>query len=148
MTWTFDPLVARNAYFNLRKLGGTSSEYLTDHYGDMSDGLNRGQPSDRMLLNWNLLGSPQAAFPAPEPTFAVLARGPHGPMVDLDLPPGLDRVRLELPSDIEELRLRQPELASAWRSALRTAALALLTDGWQLVDFDRSGYYVAERNPA
>lgn len=148
VTWTFDPLVARNAYFNLRKLGGTSTEYLTDHYGDMSDGLNRGQPSDRMLLSWDLLGSRRAADSAPAPAFAALVRGPHGPTVDLDLPAGLDRVRLELPADIEKLRDTEPQLASEWRAALRTAALALLTDGWQLVDFDRSGYYVAERNPA
>jgi predicted GNAT superfamily acetyltransferase len=148
ITWTFDPLVARNAYFNLRKLGGTSTEYLTDHYGDMSDGLNRGQPSDRMLLSWDLRDSRHTRRAAPEPGFAVLSRGPHGPIVDLELPPGTARVRLELPTDIEALRGAQPDLAGEWRAALRTAALALLSDGWQLTDFDRSGYYVAERNPA
>lgn len=148
MTWTFDPLVARNAYFNLRKLGGTSTEYLTDHYGDMADGLNRGQPSDRMLLSWDLVGPQQATGPVPAPSFAALRRGPDGPIVDLELPPGATRVRLELPTDIEALRALQPGLAGDWRSALRTAALALLTDGWKLVDFDRSGFYVAERNPA
>ncbi|MEV4754303.1 GNAT family N-acetyltransferase [Micromonospora sp. NPDC049559] len=56
ITWTFDPLVARNAHFNLRKLGGSADTYLVDHYGQMVDGLNGTDPTDRLVLRWDLAG--------------------------------------------------------------------------------------------
>lgn len=145
MTWTYDPLVARNAYFNLRKLGGRSTEYLPDHYGAMIDGLNLGQASDRMLLTWDLEDLGENRNPAPVPEFAALRRGADGPEVDLRIPATAARVRLELPDDIEALRIADPGRAGEWRSALRAASVALLADGWQIVDYDRSGHYVAER---
>jgi predicted GNAT superfamily acetyltransferase len=148
ITWTYDPLVARNAYFNLRKLGGTSTEYLPDHYGEMSDGLNLGQPSDRMLVSWHLQQRQGKGGPVSVPAFAALGRGVGRPEVNLDVPAELNRVRLEVPDDIESLRSQNPQLAGEWRAALRATAMALLTNGWQLVDFDRSGYYVAERKPS
>ena len=54
VTWTFDPLVRRNAYFNLVKLGAKAREYLIDFYGDMDDAINVGQGSDRLLVGWDL----------------------------------------------------------------------------------------------
>ncbi|GAA2005376.1 hypothetical protein JL107_04840 [Nakamurella flavida] len=55
-TWTFDPLIARNAFFNLERLGVDMAAYLVDHYGPMNDELNRGQPTDRIAAVWNLTG--------------------------------------------------------------------------------------------
>jgi len=57
--WTTDPLVRRNAYFNLTKLGARASSYLVNFYGAMRDGLNAGEESDRLLITWEL-GSPRA----------------------------------------------------------------------------------------
>src|SRR5215510_4357418 len=54
VTWTFDPVVRRNAYFNLAKLGAIPHDYLVDFYGDMDDGINIGQGSDRLLVGWDL----------------------------------------------------------------------------------------------
>ena len=65
VTWTFDPLVARNAHFNLAVLGARVTEYLVDHYGAMDDGVNRGDESDRLMVSWAL-----AAPPVPTPTDA------------------------------------------------------------------------------
>src|SRR3546814_4199746 len=62
ITWTFDPLIARNAHFNLRVLGARVTEYLVDQYGSMPDEINRGIPTDRLLVTWAL-----AAPPAPTP---------------------------------------------------------------------------------
>jgi predicted GNAT superfamily acetyltransferase len=148
MTWTYDPLVSRNAYFNLRKLGGRATEYLPDHYGSMEDGLNRGQPSDRMLVTWDLedLHENRALAPTLPASFAVLRRGDGSPEVDLRIPDSATRVALELPEDIEALRVSDPQRAGEWRIALRTATLALFEGGWLIVDYDRSGHYVAERN--
>ncbi|WP_430866936.1 hypothetical protein [Demequina aurantiaca] len=54
VTWTFDPLVARNAHINLTRLGADFDEYLVDFYGVMTDGINAGQGSDRAVLRWHL----------------------------------------------------------------------------------------------
>ena len=54
LEWTYDPLVARNAYFNLGKLGARVAEYLPDFYGVMGDGINRYDESDRILVHWSL----------------------------------------------------------------------------------------------
>ncbi len=54
ITWTFDPLQARNAHINLEKLGGTCRRYLVDYYGPMRDPLNEGLPTDRLWLDWPL----------------------------------------------------------------------------------------------
>ena len=52
ITWTFDPLEARNAWLNFHKLGAVCNTYLRNVYGDMRDGLNAGLPSDRLQVEW------------------------------------------------------------------------------------------------
>ncbi|MGW4729411.1 hypothetical protein ACWEQC_09540 [Streptomyces shenzhenensis] len=150
ITWTFDPLVARNAHFNVRKLGGTASEYLTDYYGPLSDGLNRADASDRLMLRWDLTAERVRAAceenagpgPAAPPAKALLD-------IDGDRPvarrAGEGRVLVAVPPDIGLLRTRKPSLARDWRLAVRDALGTLLADGARLVDFDRAacGYVLA-----
>jgi predicted GNAT superfamily acetyltransferase len=52
VTWTYDPLLSRNAYLNIAKLGAVCSNYRRSEYGDMRDGLNAGLPSDRFQVDW------------------------------------------------------------------------------------------------
>ena len=52
ITWTFDPLLSRNAYLNIAKLGAVCNTYRQSEYGDMRDGLNAGLPSDRFQVDW------------------------------------------------------------------------------------------------
>src|SRR3954466_10283585 len=54
ITWTFDPLVARNAYFNVVKLGATIAKYYENFYGPLADDINAGDDSDRCLASWRL----------------------------------------------------------------------------------------------
>lgn len=54
MTWTFSPMEAANAYLNLAKLGAVVRRYMPNYYGEMNDALNRGLPSDRMWVEWEL----------------------------------------------------------------------------------------------
>src|SRR5262245_30448075 len=61
ISWTFDPLIARNAYFNLHSLGATVVDYLPDFYGAMDDGVNAGDATDRLYVVWAL------DTPAPPP---------------------------------------------------------------------------------
>ena len=52
ITWTYDPLLSRNAYLNIAKLGAVCNTYRRSEYGDMRDGLNVGLPSDRFQVDW------------------------------------------------------------------------------------------------
>ena len=57
--WTFQPVQARNAFFNLEKLGATVSEYQANFYGtDYStapgQGTQIGLDSDRLFAEWDL----------------------------------------------------------------------------------------------
>ena len=65
ITWTFDPLVRRNAYFNITKLGAEVTGYHEDFYGPMHDALNRGDESDRCVVSWRLAGERARAAAAP-----------------------------------------------------------------------------------
>ena len=52
VTWTYDPLLSRNAHLNIARLGAVCSTYRRSEYGDMRDGLNAGLPSDRFQVDW------------------------------------------------------------------------------------------------
>jgi len=52
ITWTYDPLLSRNAYLNIAKLGAVCNMYRRSEYGEMRDGLNAGLPSDRFQVDW------------------------------------------------------------------------------------------------
>jgi predicted GNAT superfamily acetyltransferase len=57
--WTFQPVQARNAFFNLEKLGAVVREYHPNFYGtDYStaheQGGNLGLDSDRLFAEWHL----------------------------------------------------------------------------------------------
>lgn len=53
--WTYDPLIRRNAFFNLVKLGAEVVAYEPCFYGEMTDGINAGDESDRCVVRWRLL---------------------------------------------------------------------------------------------
>jgi predicted GNAT superfamily acetyltransferase len=90
IAWTYDPLIRRNSYFNLVKLGARPVEYLRNFYGTMDDAINGGTDTDRVLVHWDLCselvadascGRPrQASFAAERERGAVtaLSPGPHG----------------------------------------------------------------------
>ncbi|HWC21418.1 MAG TPA: hypothetical protein VG502_03875 [Flexivirga sp.] len=144
VSWTYDPLVARNAYFNLRRLGADAVDYIPDFYGAMSDGLNKGQHSDRMVVQWDI-----ARWPPPEPAEnlevpPVLEVGRARQPVLVDLPDTASVCRLAIPDDISALRTYDVELAESWRHATRDAFLGLIQNGWQVTGFDRAGFYLLE----
>jgi len=153
--WTTDPLVRRNAYFNLTKLGAHASEYLVNFYGTMTDGLNAGEESDRLLISWEL-DSPRAKAAAEghaaEPEVADLRR--DGAAVMLSIGPAGEPVAGEasdarvlicqVPEDIVALRHANPALARAWRLAVRKAMVETLSAGYRLTGATRAGWYVLE----
>jgi predicted GNAT superfamily acetyltransferase len=125
IVWTFDPLVARNAWFNLAKLGATPTAYLEDFYGPMTDAINAGMASDRLLVTWNLNDPAVAAACAGRPRQPALGRAPAEPALTVgpDLAPVAHDTEapmstVEVPPDVEAL---DPERRRAWRAAVREA---------------------------
>ncbi|WP_104062348.1 GNAT family N-acetyltransferase [Arthrobacter sp. 4R501] len=142
ITWTFDPLVARNAYFNIARLGAFASEYLVDFYGKMTDEVNAGQPSDRMLVAWPVTRDPSEPVSA-EGTPVLLKVGDREePIVRTSQE---DRVALQIPTDIESMRHSDPTMARAWRLVLRSELGTRMLSGWTVTGFDKAGYYILER---
>ncbi|MGH7762591.1 MAG: GNAT family N-acetyltransferase [Candidatus Dormibacteraceae bacterium] len=152
MEWTTDPLVRRNAYFNLTKLGAQAPQYLVNFYGEMSDGLNAGEESDRLLIRWRLDSeSVEAAAGgrAPEPNVEELMRDGAGVVLSIgaaDEPlasVSSARVLLcQVPDDIVALRRSRPPLARSWRMALRKTLTDALAAGYAVTAATRSGWYV------
>ena len=152
--WTTDPLVRRNAYFNLTKLGARARGYLVNVYGEMTDGINAGEESDRLLISWRLDSESTiaaAAGRAAEPRIEDL-RG-DGAAVALSIgaagepvvTPSSARVLLcEVPDDIVALRRSEPSLARAWRMALRKTFADAIAARYEVVGATRSGWYVLE----
>ncbi|WP_349828235.1 hypothetical protein [Brevibacterium litoralis] len=144
MTWTFDPLIARNAYFNFHRLGANCLEYLEDFYGLMRDGVNEGQGSDRMLVSWRL-DRPARVEPIAETTegadFALRVSAEGEPVV-AEVPRSASVVAVDFPTDIETLRGDDAALAARWRGALREALTGLIADGWEIRSCLRGGTYL------
>jgi predicted GNAT superfamily acetyltransferase len=144
ITWTFDPLVRRNAWFNLGKLAVQGVEYLVDFYGPMRDGLNAGEPSDRLFTRWDLLSPAVVAAVAGTAAAARPVEGrcvleerdgwPHAVQ-----PAGSGPVVVTLPADVEQLRSACPEAARAWRLAVRAALVPLLRGGQRTVGVTSDG---------
>ncbi len=129
VTWTYDPLIARNAHFNLVKLGARAAAYEVNYYGVMPDAINAGDETDRIVIHWDLAGERVRAVcddrATPDP-------GPPGAQL------------IEVPDDIESLRRTDPAAAIAWRHRLRDRLTAVLAAGGRIGGFDRvrGGYLI------
>ena len=150
MTWTYDPLVCRNAYFNIGRLGAIPVEYLLNFYGQMTDSINTGEDSDRMLILWDLTCDP-TALPSKTDAEITSAIEDRGGTPSHYAPPtvGVDAVSIAVPWDIEALRLEDPVRAHAWRLVTREALTDLLGNNWRVVGFSRHsprhGEYILRR---
>lgn len=128
--WTFDPLVRRNAHFNLTKLGADAVEYLVDFYGPMEDGINKGDESDRLLIRWRLDS---------ERARAAAAGHPIEPQT------GDVTRQVKVPDDIVAIRRGDPELARRWRHEVRDALGGAMSNGYRVTGFTRDFEYVLSR---
>jgi predicted GNAT superfamily acetyltransferase len=169
--WTTDPLVRRNGYFNLTKLGARAPEYLINVYGEMRDGINAGEESDRLLVRWRLdsheakaaaggeakepdvdalmaggaevvLSVGDSGKPAPSAGFA--GTSPATGEVTIPRQVGRKLLLMQVPKDIVALRRENPAVARAWRVALRDAVTKLLAAGYEITGATRDGWYVLE----
>ncbi len=156
MIWTFDPLQAINAWFNLRKLGVICRRYYVNYYGSMDDKLNRGMETDRLLAEWWLTsprverrirgmpGGDVEGCPAMEVEERAGFRVPMRFKYNLDC----GRVLVEIPADIVGIKRRSLDVARKWLVALRDVLLAYLNRGYvvgNVVRRERLYYYLLVR---
>jgi predicted GNAT superfamily acetyltransferase len=166
VTWTYDPLLSRNAHLNIAKLGAVCVTYSRSEYGDMRDGLNAGLPSDRFQVDWWIntqrVQSRLGKHPRPtlkldhalraglQPFYPLQfdSRGlPHPPE---HLPPFDDRLLMaEIPADFAALKSADFALARDWRFFTRELFETAFEKKYIVTDFitDRGegnprGFYV------
>ncbi len=125
ITWTFDPLVRRNAKFNVIKLGAELVAYLPNFYGNMSDSLNNGDESDRIMVRWDLS--------TPQPS----------PRVEMTHPP-YNAQLISLPEDIVKIRRIDPEQNQRYRFEVREAFTQAFAAGKKVTGFSSHNEYVME----
>ncbi|MFC8665658.1 chorismate synthase [Streptomyces sp. NPDC057199] len=152
MRWTFDPLVGRNARFNLVKLGAVGTEYLVDFYGPMADGVNDGDESDRLTVTWDLAAPRPTVREEDRPvppeedraTAPATHRAPDGdPLARRDLADR--RVWCRVPEDVVKLRAADPVLALRWRHAVREVFTEAFAEGYTATAMSRDGWYTLTR---
>lgn len=135
--WTFDPLVARNAWLNLGKLGAVIDRFARNFYGEMGDAINAGERSDRFTVAWHLRREPGPhAIVEPPGDLLVRSGAPLPAPVRADPAPARVAV-VEVPSEYHDLRVADPALGTAWRDAIADAVEACLAAGMVGVVFDR-----------
>ena len=165
--WTFDPLQSRNAFFNVRRLGGLPDRYYPHYYGPMRDSLNEGLETDRLRLIWRLkdprvesrLRGEYPSLPEDEAWIASASALIETAVGDQALrrpvavrPPANPRLLLEIPADLAAVRRWDPGSTRRWRETTREAFSRAFAEGYRVVDFTvvsdrgaRRAFYLLER---
>lgn len=154
MYWTYDPLVARNAFLNIERLGVTIDEYVPEMYGsDDENSLDHVIGTDRFIVRWNLANprAPSSAGEA-ESVNVINANIDDGGVTCLDAlrPSDAPLVGIAIPGDIHKLKVRDPNEAARWRVNTRNAFQHYLRNGYDVVGFKSSagrfaGTYILRR---
>jgi predicted GNAT superfamily acetyltransferase len=153
VSWTYDPMRAANARFNLVKLGADAVALHLDFYGAMDDLFNAGDLTDRLEVRWDLASPRAVAAAAGRPEVlddaalvaagaaVVLDAGPGGePVVAGPAGPGLPRL-VAVPRDAAAVAA-EPARQRAWRTALREALGDGLAGGLAIAGFTAGGRYL------
>ncbi len=123
LSWTFDPLVRRNAKLNIVKLGVYISAYYPNFYGAMPDALNAGDESDRLMVSWST------------DIDELKAR-------ELITHPKPDDILIEIPEDIVVIRSKNQSESMKWRRQVRDQFLAAFEKNGKVVGFSVNNEYV------
>jgi predicted GNAT superfamily acetyltransferase len=145
MIWTFDPLIRRNAHFNLNRLGADVVEFIESFYPPMHDVVNRGDEPDRLTVRWDL----EAAQPRDGSCLQgdlLVDSGAYERPRRTALMPGAGVLLARVPHDIERLRRERPDAAAEWRLAIRDVLHETRSHGYRVSGFSASGHYVFERD--
>ena len=125
ITWTFDPLVARNAKLNILKLGVDISAYYPNFYGDMPDELNAGDESDRVMASLKVVGD--------SPTSRSVISAPDK-----------SAILIAIPDDIVAIRGKDLAENLRWRRSVRDEFMGVLARGGKVIGFSANNEYVVQ----
>src|SRR5258708_5688173 len=146
VVWSFDPLQASNAVFNLGILGATCRTYEVDMYGARTDALNVGLATDRLVAEWPTATEPEGGRTNPWPDGLDLihtrvAPGLSFPKVERIsiIPPAATHVHIAIPARIADVKAHAPaDAAREWQVALRETFQAAFAAGFVAVGFSRA----------
>ncbi len=149
IVWTFDPLVRRNGYFNVMKLGAEIVDYKANFYGAMGDSINEDDESDRCVVVWRT-DSERATDAAEGRSAEPIVDADRASTVLSEKPDGEPEVALlrgeilltQIPEDIVALRHEEPEKAAAWRQALREVLTWAFSQGYAVIGMTKRGEYL------
>ncbi len=119
---TFDPLVARNAFFNIVRLGAIARRYLPDYYGRVESRLQGDLPSDRLVAEWWLTSKRVRQALSGKPT-STECEGPSA--------------EVPIPSDFAALHRAGPKAARAQQTLVRKQFEKHFARGWTVTGFIR-----------
>ena len=122
--WTFDPLQAKNAFFNIVRLGAVVRRYLCDHYGPVESRLQGGLPSDRLVAEWRLKSERVRRVLTGKAPWNEKSR----PAAEVEIPPSLS-----------SLLRADPERARAEQSRVREKLQNYFSRGFAITGFIREG---------
>jgi predicted GNAT superfamily acetyltransferase len=123
LSWTFDPLVSRNAKLNIVKLGVDISAYYPNFYGAMPDALNAGDESDRLMVSWSTdIDEPKAR--------ELITHSKPGDIL------------IEIPEDIVAIRSKNQSESMKWRRQVRDQFLAAFEKNGKVIGFSANNEYV------
>ena len=154
VSWTFDPLVRRNARLNVIRLGVEVRDYHPDFYGVMTDAINAGDRTDRLVAWWVVDSdtADRAATGALTPADAGLLRAEgardlvavdEGGAPVVGPPPRAgETLIVALPEDVVALRRLSPNVALDWRLAVREAIVGAFDAGLRIETVTLEGSYV------
>jgi predicted GNAT superfamily acetyltransferase len=123
LSWTFDPLVRRNAKLNVVKLGVEISAYYSNFYGEMPDALNAGDESDRLMVSWSTNSDELKA--------KVLIVNPDP-----------NDILIEIPEDIVAIRSKNQSESIKWRRQVREQFMAAFAKNGKVIGFSTNSEYV------
>jgi len=127
--WTFDPLMRPNARLNLLRLGAQAIAYEVNMYGSLGDLVNLDDPTDRLLLNWDI---------ASERAESALRTG----LDSLSLEDFPEATVIEVPEDIAALRASDSAMALEWRLRMREQMVEAFGRGLTMRGITNTGSYV------
>jgi len=141
LAWSYDPLQAGNARFNLEHLGATADRYVVDMYGRRTDALNVNAPTDRLIVEWStdpdLTRRSPIITPDGLPRLLEAREGRPDTREISSLDPSDSTVLIEIPADVAASRRDHPASAEGWTFAVRRAFLDAFAAGFRAEGFSR-----------
>jgi predicted GNAT superfamily acetyltransferase len=144
MLWTYDPLQAKNANFNINHLGALPVEYVADMYGSHTGSLLHGVlPTDRFVARWDLdeasrsakrgrlpiasteipMANPIGADGLPSTALLPSISSHAGPLI------------VQVPTDFSAVQKEGRSIAMRWRLVIREIMTAWLAEGHRVTAF-------------